>query len=69
LSWAIKQVVCWNQENVIPEIVHIHGEKDVVFPIAHISNCITVKNGSHIMIINKYKWFNANLPRIILESA
>ena len=68
LSWALEQVVCWNQENVIPEIVHIHGEKDAVFPINYISNCITVKNGSHIMIINKYKWFNENLPDIILKN-
>ncbi|MFB9055726.1 alpha/beta fold hydrolase [Mariniflexile ostreae] len=68
LNWAIEKVVCWEQENVIPNIIHIHGENDFVFPIKHISNCITLKNATHIMIISKYKWFNANLPRIILEN-
>jgi hypothetical protein len=26
-----------------------------------------VKGGSHIMILNKYRWFNANLSAIILN--
>lgn len=67
LSWAIEQIVCWNQETYTPDIVHIHGDNDPVFPIKNISNCMIIKNGSHIMILNKYKWFNTNLPRIILE--
>ncbi|WP_372756600.1 alpha/beta hydrolase [Mariniflexile sp.] len=68
LSWAIKEMVCWHQETYMPEIVHIHGEKDAVFPIKNIKNCTTIKGGTHIMIINKYKWFNENLPSIILEN-
>jgi pimeloyl-ACP methyl ester carboxylesterase len=68
LSWAIEQVICWNQEHVIHGIVHIHGENDAVFPVKNISNYISISNGTHIMIINKYKWFNENLPRIILEN-
>ncbi|MDO5977718.1 alpha/beta hydrolase [Flavivirga spongiicola] len=68
LSWAIKQMVCWNQNENLSNIVHIHGDKDAVFPIKNITNCITIKNGTHIMIINKYKWFNENLPHIILEN-
>ena len=67
LSWAIKQMVCWSQEISNPNIVHIHGDNDAVFPIKNIKNCIAVKNGTHIMIINKYKWFNENLPSIILK--
>ncbi|MBU2950060.1 alpha/beta hydrolase [Tamlana agarivorans] len=66
LSWAIKEMVCWNQEECTSDIVHIHGDKDPVFPIQYISNCVTISKGTHIMIINKYKWFNANLPGIIL---
>ena len=67
LSWAIKEMVCWEQETYNPEIVHIHGDSDSVFPIKNISNCIIIPKGTHIMIINKYKWFNENLPRIILD--
>ena len=68
LSWAIKNMVCWNQKAYRKDIVHIHGDKDPVFPIKYINNCIVVKNGTHIMVINKHKWFNENLPRIILDN-
>ena len=68
LSWAIKNMVCWSQEHYNPDIIHIHGDKDAVFSIKNISNCIKIKGGTHIMIINKYKWFNKNLPNIILNS-
>ncbi|QFZ53764.1 alpha/beta hydrolase [Oceanihabitans sp. IOP_32] len=68
LSWAIKNMLCWKPVKHHPEIIHIHGDKDSVFPIKNISNCITVKGGSHVMIITKYKWFNANLPELILKN-
>lgn len=67
LDWSIEQIVNWDQEQVIPEVIHIHGEKDIVFPHQNIEKCITVKNGTHIMIIDKYKWFNENLPKLILK--
>lgn len=67
LNWAIEQVVCWEQEQSIAEAIHIHGELDAVFPHRYLNDCITVKGGTHIMIINKYKWFNENLPTIILS--
>jgi len=67
LNWAIEQVVCWDQEQSIAEVIHIHGEKDAVFPHRHVGDCITVKGGTHVMIINKYKWFNENLPNLILS--
>ena len=67
LDWAIKTVIFWDQEKALPNIIHIHGEKDAVFPIKNINGCIVVKGGTHIMIINKYKWFNENLPKLILS--
>jgi len=55
LKWAIKQALYWDQEKTIPGIIHIHGDKDIIFPIENISACITIKNGSHIMIMTKAK--------------
>jgi thioesterase domain-containing protein len=65
LDWAIEQLVSWNQEKSLSEIIHIHGEKDRIFPINNIKDCIVLKGGAHIMIINKNKWFNENLPKLI----
>lgn len=67
LDWSIDNIVNWKQETAPDNIVHIHGEKDTVFPIAKIKNCIAVKDGTHVMIVNKYSWFNKNLPEILLH--
>ena len=65
LDWAIENMVCWEQETVIPNIIHIHGDKDIVFPIANIKNCIVLEGGTHVMIINRARWFNKHLPSIM----
>lgn len=65
LDWAIKEVVCWDQEEPNPNAIYIHGDNDFVFPHSCTGNCIVIKGGTHIMIINKYKWFNENLPKLI----
>ncbi len=67
LDWAIKQVVSWDQEESDPNLIHIHGNKDIVFPIDNIKRCVLVEGGTHIMILNKYKWLNENLPKLIFS--
>lgn len=66
LTWAIKNMVLWNCEKPGENIIHIHGDRDEVFPVKNISNFIEVKGGTHVMIINRYRWFNQHLPEIIV---
>jgi pimeloyl-ACP methyl ester carboxylesterase len=68
LNWAVEQVVLWDRTVIDEDVIHIHGDMDDVFPIKNIKNCTVVKGGTHIMILNKYKWLNENLPGIILDS-
>ncbi len=68
LDWAIKNMVCWDRETVDQDIIHIHGDQDKVFPIDKIKRCILIKGGTHIMILNKHKWFNEYLPNIINDN-
>ena len=65
IDWAIDTIVKWEQEHPPKNLIHIHGEKDAVFPIQKIKNCISVKNGTHTMIIHRAKWFNEHLPTLI----
>lgn len=64
LDWSIDKIINWDQQQALPNTVHIHGEMDKVFPFVYVKDCIAVKGGTHIMIINKYKWFNEHLPRL-----
>jgi pimeloyl-ACP methyl ester carboxylesterase len=67
LDWALEQVICWERTEIDEKVIHIHGTDDSVFPTQNIKKFIAVEGGTHIMIINRFKWFNENLPRIILE--
>ncbi|MGB5981172.1 MAG: alpha/beta hydrolase [Nonlabens sp.] len=66
LDWALHNIIHWDRDRPIPGIVHIHGDKDPVFPIKYIQNCVTLKNGTHVMVIHRFRWFNEHLPKLIL---
>jgi pimeloyl-ACP methyl ester carboxylesterase len=53
LDWAIKNMVCWNREEALPQVYHIHGDEDIVFPIKNINHAIVIPGGNHIMLLTK----------------
>jgi len=55
LSWAIDKVVNWKNDWQPDNLVHIHGDKDRIFPIKKISPTYIVKEGTHMMIYNRAK--------------
>jgi len=67
LQWAIYNVLHWQQEEPLQNIVHIQGNDDEVFPVKHIKNYIEVKNGTHIMILNKAKTISNILEKECLN--
>lgn len=68
IDWAIEQIILWKRTEADPEVIHIHGDADEVFPPKYIKNYIPVKGGTHIMILSKYRWLSDNLPKIMLEN-
>ena len=65
LDWSIENIIHWDQEKPIENIIHIQGSDDLVFPIKNIDNYIEVPNGTHAMIVNRARWFNEHLPELI----
>lgn len=68
LDWAIRELLLWDRCEPDPDVIHIHGDADEVFPVKYIKDFTPIKGGTHIMILNKYRWLNKNLPQIILEN-
>ncbi|UMB60932.1 alpha/beta hydrolase [Lutibacter sp. A80] len=64
LDWSIYNVLHWKQEETLDNILHIQGDDDHIFPIKHIKNCIPIKNGTHIMVLNKAK----SISKIIIDA-
>ena len=68
MKLSIDQIVNWQQKKYDKNIIHIHGEKDKVFPLRYLEkneNFFTVKGGTHATILRDSKWFSKNLPLII----
>jgi len=65
LPWALHNVLNWQQENPPNDIVHIHGNKDRIFPIKNVKNCTVMEGGTHVMILNKAKHISQLLVEVI----
>lgn len=55
LKWSIYNVLHWQQKETLPNIIHIHGTSDHIFPFKHIKNSIKIEDGTHVMILNRAK--------------
>ncbi|MEY3444360.1 MAG: hypothetical protein RLZZ519_2641 [Bacteroidota bacterium] len=64
-DWAIHQAISWRHNSHTPRLFHIHGDQDRIFPIRYIRNCIPVRGGTHLMLLNKGKEIGAHIDRIM----
>lgn len=53
INWAVNQALNWKNNWQHPDIYHIHGDDDKIFPIKNIKANYTIKNGGHFMIMNR----------------
>lgn len=53
LKWAIAQVMTWKNTSIPPNLVHLHGSNDHIFPINKIRNARVIRGGGHFMIMDK----------------
>ena len=67
LKWSIHKIVNWRHSTAYKEenVTHIHGDKDIVFPISNIKNCIPVEGGTHIMVMQKPKAVSIEINKIL----
>ena len=55
LNWAIHNVLHWNRIEADPDVVHIHGNNDHIFPSKNLKNFILIEEGTHAMVMMKAK--------------
>ncbi|MBL4736368.1 MAG: alpha/beta hydrolase [Flavobacteriales bacterium] len=61
MKWGLHRVITWDNEEEFSNVIHIHGDRDLVFPFSNIKNAIRVSGGSHLMIINRAEEVNKHL--------
>jgi len=52
-NWAVNQAINWKNEWLHPQLYHIHGDRDNMFPIKNIQAGYVIPNGGHFMIMNR----------------
>jgi len=66
LSWAFKELIEWDQDKPLENIIHIHGSRDMIFPALSIKNYVEVPDGDHAMILKKADWINEFLEKNLI---
>jgi pimeloyl-ACP methyl ester carboxylesterase len=65
MKWAMWALLQWHNETVPPNVYHINGDKDKLFPYKKLKNATIIKDGTHIMIFDKAKQINKLLKGIL----
>lgn len=63
IKWAMNEIVYWKQDQPLENFTHIHGDKDIVFPISNCKPDIVIPNSSHFMVYTHGK----KLSEILLK--
>ena len=53
IEWAVNQIVNWKNHWVPPDIIHIHGDEDKIFPIKKVRATHIIKGATHFMVHNR----------------
>ena len=68
LKWAIDKVVKWSNITQTKNIYHIHGTSDKILPITFVKSNLEIKNGGHLITLNKIDELNNILRQELTES-
>lgn len=68
LKWALHRVVVWDNQTVPGQLTHIHGGCDRIFPHRFVTPDITLKDGGHLMVLNRADQVSTLLSQLIYSS-
>lgn len=67
LKWALHKVVVWKNSEIPPNVVHIHGKRDRIFPFRFVSPDYAVANCGHLMVMNRAEEISNLLANLIAD--
>lgn len=66
-QWAVREILNWTPTVQCPNLYHIHGTRDQMFPCKYVKNAYLVKDGDHLMLLKRAKKITPILTEILLE--
>lgn len=65
IEWGVNAIFNWRNEYIPENVVHIHGEKDRIFPVSKVKADYIIKEATHIMIYNRADEVNKCICKIL----
>jgi pimeloyl-ACP methyl ester carboxylesterase len=65
IRWSLNEVMSWRHGERLPNLIHIHGSNDHLLPCKYVKADYVVKNGGHLMVMNKANEVNNILNEIL----
>jgi pimeloyl-ACP methyl ester carboxylesterase len=67
LRWSLSRLLDWEQDELIQDIIQIHGTDDLILPAGSGKDVIKIRHGKHLMIMHKAEEVSNILSRILLD--
>ena len=61
LIWAMRAVLKWENKELPPSLWHIHGSRDIVFPVGLTRPSHKVRGAGHLLVMSHAPEVNAIL--------
>lgn len=68
IRWSLNVIVHWSHTERLSDLVHIHGSNDHLLPCRYVKADYTVKNGGHLMVMNRADEVNTILQEVLLSA-
>ena len=65
LKWAIDKIVYWTNLSITKNLIQIHGSNDKILPSTFVNCNLIIKNGGHLMVLNKADELNRLLQKLL----
>jgi pimeloyl-ACP methyl ester carboxylesterase len=65
LKWSLQQVFDWNNDFHPPNLYHLHGTRDHIFPVKKVKPTHTIDGAGHFMVFNRHEEVSRILREIL----
>lgn len=65
IRWSLNAIINWTRHDRLPGLIHLHGDQDHLLPARFTHPDFVVKNGGHLMVLNKAEEVNKILREVL----
>ncbi len=65
LRWSLSRLLDWQQPDILPNLIQLHGESDLILPYHNRPGIITIPKGEHLMVMHQADEISAILSKIL----